>query len=230
MRWTPSDGRPVPPVEFIPVAEESGIIHSLGQWCLETVCEQIAAWGPELPPGFRVAVNLSSPEFHRPHDRIVNPATHRKPGSAPGLEITEATVVTELDFAAERMNSLRAHGIEFALDDFGTGYSSLTYLRRLPVSEVKIDRSYVRRLLHDPADAAIVRAILALCDSLGLRVVAEGVETEAQLRRLHDDGCRWFQGFLPGCPHRPTTTSTHRVLVAWGVAADDEGRTRFGPT
>ncbi len=206
MRWTPSDGRAVPPAEFIPIAEESGIIHTLGQWCLETVCEQVAAWGPVLPPGFRVAVNLSSPEFLHPNliDRIVETLQRTGvPGSALRLEITEATVVTELGFAAERMNALRAHGIEFALDDFGTGYSSLTYLRRLPVSEVKIDRSYVRRLLHDPADAAIVRAILALCDSLGLRVVAEGVETEAQLRRLHDDGCRWFQGFLFGRPQLP---------------------------
>ena len=243
MRWTPTDGRPVPPVEFIPIAEESGIIHSLGQWCLETVCEQIAAWGPELPPDFRVAVNLSSPEFLHPNltDRIVETLQRTGvPGSALRLEITEATVVTELGFAAERMNSLRAHGIEFALDDFGTGYSSLTYLRRLPVSEVKIDRSYVRRLLHDPADAAIVRAILALCDSLGLRAVAEGVETEAQLRRLHDDGCRWFQGFLFGRPQLPPADprTLHRtrglhdrgVAAPARVAADAEGRTRFGPT
>lgn len=206
MRWSPAEGAPIPPGEFIPIAEESGIIHTLGQWCLETVCEQLAAWAPVLPPGFRVSVNLSAPEFLHPNftDRVVE--TLRRtgvPGNALRLEITEATVVTELGFAAERMNSLRAHDLEFALDDFGTGYSSLTYLRRLPVSEVKIDRSYVRRLLHDPADAAIVRAILALCDSLGLRAVAEGVETEAQLKRLLDDGCRWFQGFWFGQPQAP---------------------------
>ena len=149
---------------------------------------------------------LSAPEFLHPNftDRVVETLQRTGvPGNALRLEITEATVVTELGFAAERMNSLRAHDLEFALDDFGTGYSSLTYLRRLPVSEVKIDRSYVRRLLHDPADAAIVRAILALCDSLGLRAVAEGVETEAQLKRLLDDGCRWFQGFWFGQPQAP---------------------------
>jgi EAL domain-containing protein (putative c-di-GMP-specific phosphodiesterase class I) len=125
------------------------------------------------------------------------------PGTALRLEITEATVVTELGFAARRMHRLRDHGVEFSLDDFGTGYSSLTYLRRLPVSEVKIDRSYVRRMITDPHDEAIVRAILAMSAALGLRVVAEGVETAAQHQRLLEAGCTGFQGWLFGRPAAP---------------------------
>ena len=122
-------------------------------------------------------------------------------GAAPHrlrLEITEDTVLTDLEFAAERMNALRALGVEFSLDDFGTGYASLTYLRRLPVAEVKIDQSYVARFLEDPADAAIVRAIVDLCRSLDIRVVAEGVETRAQFDRLVEEGCDAFQGYLFG--------------------------------
>jgi len=223
MRWNPVGRKPVPPTEFIPVAEESGIIHSLGQWCLETVCTQLQSWEGALPPDFRVAVNLSAPEFLHPNftDRVVE--TLRRtgvPGSALRLEITEATVVTELGFAAERMNALRAHDLEFSLDDFGTGYSSLTYLRRLPVSEVKIDRSYVRRLLHDPHDAAIVKAILDLCESLDLRVVAEGVETEAQWNRLLEDGCRYFQGFLFGRPQLASDDPRHLSEWITTVPAD----------
>jgi EAL domain-containing protein (putative c-di-GMP-specific phosphodiesterase class I) len=107
-------------------------------------------------------------------------------------------VVTELGFAAERMHELRSHDIEFSLDDFGAGYSSLTYLRRLPVNEVKIDRSYVERILVDRHDAAIVRAILTMCESLSLRVVAEGIETEDVWQRLAQKGCRYFQGYLFG--------------------------------
>jgi diguanylate cyclase (GGDEF)-like protein/PAS domain S-box-containing protein len=229
MRWSPANDRPVPPSEFIPIAEESGIIHALGQWGLETVCEQLSAWGPLVPDGFRVAVNLSAPEFLHPNfiARILDTMERTGvPGRALRLEITEATVVKELGFAAERMNSLRAHDIEFALDDFGTGYSSLTYLRRLPVSEVKIDRSYVRRLLHDPHDAAIVRAILALCDSLGMRAVAEGVETEAQWRRLLDDGCRLFQGFLFGRPQAPPPDPRHLNGTHPGLARGAAGLVR----
>jgi diguanylate cyclase (GGDEF)-like protein/PAS domain S-box-containing protein len=225
MRWNPAGQKPVPPSEFIPVAEESGIIHPLGQWCLESVCAQVQQWEGHVPEGFRVAVNLSAPEFLHPNftDRVVQ--TLRRTGvsgSLLRLEITEATVVTELGFAAERMNELRAYDLEFSLDDFGTGYSSLTYLRRLPVSEVKIDRSYVRRLLHDPHDAAIVKAILALCESLDLRVVAEGVETEAQWHRLLEDGCRYFQGFLFGRPQLPPPDPSR--LTEWITTMSLDGR------
>ena len=207
LRWDTPDRVPVSPGEFIPVAEESGLIHALGGWSLESACAQIRKWGPGLPEGFRVAVNLSAPEFMHPDfpDRVLAALARAGIGGRHlRLEITEATVVTELGFAAERMRTLRAHDIEFSLDDFGSGYSSLTYLRKLPVSEVKIDHSYVRRILTDRHDAAIVRAILTMCASLNLRVVAEGVETIEQWARLRDDGCRYFQGYLFGRPRSPS--------------------------
>jgi diguanylate cyclase (GGDEF)-like protein/PAS domain S-box-containing protein len=201
MRWTHGGEQAVSPAEFIPVAEESGLVHELGRWSLETVCGRIARWEPLLPPGFRVAVNLSAPEFMHPDfpARVLDILRRTGVGGRRiKLEITEATVVTELGFAAERMHELRSHDIEFSLDDFGAGYSSLTYLRRLPVNEVKIDRSYVERILVDRHDAAIVRAILTMCESLSLRVVAEGIETEDVWQRLAQKGCRYFQGYLFG--------------------------------
>ena len=203
MRWEAGGNTLARPSEFIPVAEESGFIHELGQWNLETACRQVGAWDARLPPGFRLAVNLGPAEFMHPDfpQRVID--TLRRTGTKGSrirLEITEATVVTELGFAARRMHRLRDHGVEFSLDDFGTGYSSLTYLRRLPVSEVKIDRSYVRRMMTDPHDEAIVRAILAMSAALGLRVVAEGVETAAQHQRLLEAGCAGFQGWLFGRP------------------------------
>ena len=212
MRWHAADGAAVPPSEFIPVAEESGLIHALGGWSLESACAQLRKWGPGLPEGFRVAVNLSAPEFMHPEfpERVISAlARAGVHGRHLRLEITEATVVTELGFAAERMQELRAHDVEFSLDDFGSGYSSLTYLRKLPVSEVKIDYSYVRRILTDRHDAAIVRAILAMCASLNLRVVAEGVETKEQWDRLRQDGCRFFQGYLFGRPMAPASDPGH---------------------
>lgn len=206
MRWEAGGTTLARPSEFIPVAEESGFIHELGQWNLETACRQVGAWDARLPPGFRLAVNLGPAEFMHPDfpQRVID--TLRRTGTKGSrirLEITEATVVTEVGFAAERMHQLRAHDIEFSLDDFGSGYSSLTYLRRLPVSEVKIDQSYVQRVLADRHDAAIVRAILAMCESLNLRVLAEGIEHEDVRRRLAEYGCRYFQGYLFGRPMAP---------------------------
>jgi len=206
MRWeSPEAG--CGPSEFIPVAEESGFIHEMGRWSLESVCLQIHKWRGRLPQGFRVAVNLSSAEFMHPDfparvlDTLQRTGTD---GRSIRLEITEATVVTELEFAAERMHQLRDHHIEFSLDDFGAGHSSLTYLRRLPVSEVKIDQSYVQRILTDRHDAAIVRAIITMCESLNLRVIAEGIETRDVWERLVEHGCRYFQGYYFGRP-RPAS-------------------------
>jgi diguanylate cyclase (GGDEF)-like protein/PAS domain S-box-containing protein len=203
VRWIAVEGESIGPSEFIPVAEDSGFIHSIGTWGLAQACRQAKAWTPHAPAGFRVAVNLSGPEFMHPEfpDRVLAAlGSSGLEGTALRLEITEATVVTELGFAARRMHRLRDHGVEFSLDDFGTGYSSLTYLRRLPVSEVKIDRSYVRRMMTDQHDEAIVRAILAMSTALGLRVVAEGVESRAQHERLIAAGCTGFQGWLFGRP------------------------------
>jgi EAL domain-containing protein (putative c-di-GMP-specific phosphodiesterase class I) len=215
MRWD-SPGAGAGPGEFIPVAEESGFIHEIGRWSLESACLQMAAWRDRLPQGFRVAVNLSSAEFMHPDfpARVLDTLRRtRTDGRSIRLEITEATVVTELEFAAERMHQLRAHDIEFSLDDFGSGNSSLTYLRKLPVHEVKIDKSYVQRILTDPHDAAIVRAILTMCESLNLRVVAEGIETREIWQRLVDKGCRYFQGYYFGRPRSAPNDPGELTLI-----------------
>ncbi|HRY10968.1 MAG: EAL domain-containing protein [Actinobacteria bacterium] len=204
LRWYPPDLGPVAPAEIITAAEDSGFIHELGQWALETVCRQAALWGSG--PDSRIAVNLSSAEFlHPDFPQRVLAVLERTgvSGKAIRLEITEATVVSDVEFAASRMETLMAHGIEFSADDFGTGYSSLTYLRGLPFSEVKIDRSYAARLPDDPQDVAIVQAIMSLCQTLGLRIVAEGVETSAQLEALSRYGAEIFQGHLFGGPQPP---------------------------
>lgn len=201
MRWRGSEGTTVPPSVFIPVAEESGQIHALGAWGMHQAMRQMALWRPQAPRGFRLAVNVSAPEFLQPdfvtHVRSALDATGARPEDV-RLEITEANVVADLEFAAARMDQMREWGLEFSLDDFGTGYSSLTYLRRLPVSEVKIDRSYVGRFMNNRQDAEIMRAIFALCASLEIEVVAEGVENHTQRNLLAEFGCRVFQGFLFG--------------------------------
>jgi EAL domain-containing protein (putative c-di-GMP-specific phosphodiesterase class I) len=159
-------------------------------------------------------VNISPTEFLHPDfpsDLIALLHDTGIPGRLLNLEITEATVLTDLDFAAKRMRELSEHDLEFSLDDFGTGFSSITYLRRLPVQEVKIDRSYVERFSFDPQDAAIVRAIVALCDTLGLRVIAEGIETEQEWALLQEAGCRHFQGYLFGRP-QPATEELELLL------------------
>lgn len=206
LRWFPPELGPVAPTEIITAAEDSGFIHELGQWALETVCRQAALWGSG--PDSRIAVNLSSAEFLHPDfpERVLAVLERTGvSGKAIRLEITEATVVSDVEFAASRMETLMAHGIEFSADDFGTGYSSLTYLRGLPFSEVKIDRSYAARLPTDAQDVAIVQAIMALCQTLGLRIVAEGVETSAQLEALAKYGGEVFQGHLFGGPQPPPT-------------------------
>ena len=204
LRWIPQGGSAVRTDDIIMSAEDSGLIHELGLWVLQTACEQAAAWS--AGPDCRIAVNLGATEFLHPDfpERVLSILRSTGvPGSAIRLEITEATVVSDLEFAADRMEMLRSHGIEFSLDDFGTGYSSLTYLRRLPLSEVKIDRSFVKDFPRDPQDAAIVSAVISLGSSLGLRVIAEGVETREQFDALTLAGCDIFQGFLVGTPQPP---------------------------
>lgn len=201
MRWSPVDGSPISPGEFIPIAEESGFVNELGRWALQEACERLIAWGDELPPDFRIAVNVSGVEFLHPNyiERVSKLLEQTGvSGRYIRLEITEDSVLSDLDTAAKRMWELRALGIEFSLDDFGTGYSSLAYLRRLPISEVKIDRSYVSRIFTDPHDAAIIRSIIALCSAFGMTVVAEGVETVQQRDQLVNFGCDRFQGYLFG--------------------------------
>lgn len=200
IHWKDIDGSDVPPAEFLPVAQDSGLIHPLGRIVTHQVFQDLLAWEQNgIPADFRIAINFSTPEFLRA-DFIDTVLAFLDSTGVSGqhlvFEITEDSVLSDLVLAADRMNELIDHKIEFSLDDFGTGYSSFSYLRYLPVREVKIDRAFVRRFLHQSQDAAIVRAIIELGRSLGLRVVAEGVETEAQWRALQQEGCELFQGWL----------------------------------
>lgn len=204
IRWRDPVRGLVPPDRFIPLAEETGLIIEIGQWVLDTACAQLRRWedDPATWP-LQVSVNVSARQFHQPDfvERV------RRSLAASGanprrlmLELTESIVVERVEEVIARMARLHELGVNFSLDDFGTGYSSLSYLKRLPLDEVKIDRSFVRDVVEDSNDAAIVRAILAMSASLGLRVVAEGVETQAQRDFLLHNGCPIYQGYLFGRP------------------------------
>ncbi|GAB3546865.1 EAL domain-containing protein [Noviherbaspirillum agri] len=188
------------PQTFIPLAEETGLIMRLGQWVLETACTQLAAW-TERPPvsEFSIAVNVSAREFRHPEFVERALAIIKRTGADPGrlkLELTETVLVENLEDTIAKMSTLKAHGVSFSLDDFGTGYSSLAYLKRLPLDQLKIDQSFVRDVLTDANDAAIARTIVALGQTLGLKVIAEGVETEDQRDYLAEFGCHAYQGNL----------------------------------
>ena len=199
VRWQHPIRGLVAPGEFIPLAEEAGLIVPLGEWVLRTACAQNKAWQQAALAPLRVAVNLSARQLQQPI--LVEMVTRvlKESGLAPHylrLEITEGVVVQDVDLIIPMLRELRRMGVEISIDDFGTGYSSLSYLRRLPIDEVKIDRSFVRDITVDPGDAAIVTAMVALGQSLKLRVIAEGVETEAQLAFLKERQCDEYQGYL----------------------------------
>jgi EAL domain-containing protein (putative c-di-GMP-specific phosphodiesterase class I) len=194
----------VAPDEFIAVAETCGLIRPLSRWVLEAACAQLSAWTAE-PSRARLtlSVNISARELRDPHfvQQVLD--VLRRSGAEPSrlrLELTESMMLDNVEDSIAKMNALRAHGVAFALDDFGTGYASLFYLKRLPIQQLKVDQSFVRELLTDPRDAAFARTILALGQSLGLTVVAEGVETEAQRQTLASLGYQAFQGHLFGRP------------------------------
>jgi diguanylate cyclase (GGDEF)-like protein/PAS domain S-box-containing protein len=204
VRWQHPERGLVGPGEFIPLAEDTGLILGLGQWVLEAACAQLVAWSQDpATAALSVAVNVSPRQFRRAEFVAEVLVTLQRSGAAPQrlkLELTESLLLDDLDQTIARMAQLRAHGVSFALDDFGTGYSSLAYLKRLPLEQLKIDRSFVRDVLEDPSDAAIARTVIALGQSLGLTVLAEGVETEGQRDFLAGHGCHAFQGYLLGRP------------------------------
>jgi diguanylate cyclase (GGDEF)-like protein len=200
VRWNHPQRGMVSPAEFIPVAEETGVILPLGNWVLETGCAQLASWAtrPEMAH-LTLAVNVSARQFH--HQDFVEQvlALLERTGANPQrlkLELTESLLLSNLENVVVKMNLLKKHGVGFSLDDFGTGYSSLAYLKRLPLDQLKIDQVFVRDILIDPNDAAIAKMVIALADSLGLAVIAEGVETEAQRELLARQGCHACQGYL----------------------------------
>jgi diguanylate cyclase (GGDEF)-like protein/PAS domain S-box-containing protein len=200
VRWRHPERGMVSPAEFIPLAEETGLILPLGQWVLETACAQLALWAirPEMAH-LTVAVNVSAQEFRDPDFVLKVVAILNQTRANPNrlkLELTESLLVDNVKDVIETMVALKARGVGFSLDDFGTGYSSLSYLKRLPLDQLKIDQSFVRDILIDPNDAAIARTIVALAQSLGLGVIAEGVETETQRAFLASAGCQAYQGYF----------------------------------
>jgi diguanylate cyclase (GGDEF)-like protein/PAS domain S-box-containing protein len=204
IRWlSPTQGM-VLPAHFIPLAEETGLIVQIGEWVLNTACRQLQAWSTdERTRHLKIAVNVSARQFHQPDFVEQVRQSLLASGADPTrlkLELTESVVLDNVEAVISRMQQLDSLGVGFSLDDFGTGYSSLSYLKRLPLDQVKIDQSFVREVTRDPNDAAIVRAILAMSRSLGLEVIAEGVETQEQRDFLLANGCTAYQGYLFGRP------------------------------
>ena len=203
LRWQHPQRGLVSPLEFIPLAEETGLILPIGQWVLESACAQLKAWETHpVASGLQLAVNVSASQFN--HALFVDQVEQamRRSGIRPDrlkLELTES-MVFNIEDTVQKMHALKALGVTFSMDDFGTGYSSLSCLTQLPLSQLKIDQSFVRNMATQPADAAIVQTIIAMARNLGLDVIAEGVETRAQKVFLASHGCLLYQGYLVGRP------------------------------
>ena len=204
VRWQHPQRGIVPPMEFIPLAEDSGLILPLGKWILQEACAQLVAWAAQpASASLTISVNVSARQFQQEDFVAQVRAALAQSGANPArlvLELTESLLATNPQELAAKMDALKNDGIQFSLDDFGTGYSSLAYLKRLPISELKIDRSFVKDVLADANDAAIARMIIRLAQSLELRVLAEGVETREQRDWLEREGCGHYQGYWFGRP------------------------------
>jgi diguanylate cyclase (GGDEF)-like protein/PAS domain S-box-containing protein len=200
IRWTRPDGSVVSPGDFIPLAEETGLILPLGHWVLQQACAQLQAWQQlEQTRDLVLAINVSARQFHQAGFAEEVRRAMREHGIPPDrlkLELTEGVLLENIEETIANMQALKALGVRFSLDDFGTGYSSLQYLKRLPLDQLKIDQSFVRELASDESDQAIVLTIIAMARSLKLDVIAEGVETEAQRALLEQLGCVRYQGYL----------------------------------
>lgn len=220
LRWNhPLDGV-VTPSGFIGLAEDTGLIRPLGLWVLEEGCHQLERWANDSARShLTLAINVSAHQFNdaRFVDQLLDVLA--RTGANPNrlkLELTESMLVSNVDEVAAKMFALKARGVGFSLDDFGTGYSSLSYLKRLPLDQLKIDQGFVRDILVDPNDAAIAKMVLALAKSMGLAVIAEGVETQAQRDYLYRIGCRAYQGYLYG---HPMTIADFELSTASNLAA-----------
>lgn len=217
LRWQDPRRGMVPPGEFIAIAEESSLIVPLGRWVIETACSQLARWANRTETDhLTIAVNVSARQFQQDDfvDHVL--ATLERHGVRADrlkLELTESLLSADIEGIIAKMNALKGYGVGFSLDDFGTGYSSLSYLKRLPLDQLKIDQSFVRGILLDPNDAAIAKMVIALSDSMGLKVIAEGVETQAQREFLAGLGCHNYQGYLFS---RPVPVEDFEALLKRG--------------
>jgi diguanylate cyclase (GGDEF)-like protein len=219
MRWRHARLGAVPPGRFIPIAEESDLIEKLGEWALQESCRTLAAWTRAGHDAVRLAVNVSARQFRSPGFLELVARSVREHQLAPGrleLELTESVLIEDRDEAVSILQKLKRLGVLIAVDDFGTGYSSLSYLSGLPVDCLKIDRSFVTNAAGGGRDAAIAQAIISLAHSLGLRVLAEGVETVEQQSFLHAHGCDEAQGYLFA---RPARADEAAALLRTGVLA-----------
>ncbi len=206
IRWPHPELGMIPPGEFIPLAEEIGLIGPIGEWVLRTACADAVKWQRAGQPPIRLAVNLSPLQFKDPNlvDRVLDSLRESGlPAECLELEITEGAMMEDTERTLATLHLLRQAGVHIALDDFGTGYSSMSYLKRMPLTRLKVDRSFVRELPETEEDRAIVRAIVALANSMNYEVTAEGVETEEQVRRLREMGCNSLQGYFFSKPISP---------------------------
>jgi EAL domain-containing protein (putative c-di-GMP-specific phosphodiesterase class I) len=204
IRWQHPQRGMVSPAQFIPVAEETGMILHIGDWVIEQACAQLKTW--EMDPVMRkiqLSVNVSPRQLSQPYFVEQVSEVIEKTGiraSQLKFELTESFILNDVDEAIAKMHELRRIGIRFAMDDFGTGYSSLSYLTHLPLEQLKIDQSFVREIPHNKNSSVMVRTIVNIAHNFGLEVVAEGVETDEQLAYLRQYGCNKFQGYLFGKP------------------------------
>jgi EAL domain-containing protein (putative c-di-GMP-specific phosphodiesterase class I) len=220
LRWMHPIKGLVLPDDFIHLAEETGLILPIGLWVLETACAQIKAWAANsLACELQLAVNVSARQFHQPDFVEQVREALKKTGADPTrlkLELTESVVLGNIDDTVAKMHELKGIGVRFSMDDFGTGYSSLSYLTQLPLDQLKIDRSFVGNIGTKLTDAVIVQTIIGMGHSLGMEVIAEGVETDAQRAFLEHAGCIAYQGFLFSKP--VSLEEFENVLLIGGFA------------
>ncbi len=199
LRWTHPERGPISPAKFIPIAEDSGLILPLSDWVLQAACDQLKAWQGGPLDSVRIAINLSPQQFYKGDvdEQIIRALADRNVATDRlELELTEGTLMRDVEDTIRRMRSLKRAGFKIAVDDFGTGYSSLSYLKRFPIDALKIDRSFVMEIDNAGEDDSICKAIIALAHGLGMKVIAEGVETEDQMQYLHFLDCEEIQGFF----------------------------------
>ena len=204
----------VSPAVFIPLAEETDFIIELGEWILRTACQQLQTWQQNPQKShLKLAVNISAIQFQQ-IDFVNKVSTllseYKGVSHLLKLELTESVMLDHVKEAIEKIQTLKNIGVQFSLDDFGTGYSSLTYLKQLPLDQLKIDQSFVRDITTDPNAAVITRTIIGMAQNLGLEVIAEGIETEEQLKLLIQYGCHYYQGYLIS---RPVPIDAFEALI-----------------